>query len=334
MSRSLKSLRFFLYIVTVFLAISSLFVLINPHIYDYLSPSSRIKANAMVVEGWMPPYALELSYSEYIDGNYSHIYTSGLRSPDYYLMAMNGYLIFYLPDEMKQGKNSDYHMIEINAGSEMHGAHAAHFNVYVNDSLTAGFTTQKRKKKYGLRWYGKTENIDSISIQFDNDRHGNFGDRNLYVKSIIIDGKQVISYQYNSVYDIGEPGGRNRKINNSVSYAEIARNKLISMGVDSSAITAIPGERVNIRRTLVSAIAVKDYLNENETGIKTINIVSLGVHSRRTWLTYKTIMGGDYKTGIIALEDHKTSRSRKRMVLKTARESFALLFYTVLLTLY
>lgn len=333
MSRFLKSTRFFLSIVTVLMAISSLFLLFNSNFYDYLSADEPINADALIVEGWMPPYALELSYSEYTGEDYSHIYTSGLKSPGYYLMAMNGYLVFYMPDEIKTIKSDSHHMVEIIAKSEMHKEHAAHFSVYVNDSVTADFTTEKRKKKYGFNWYGDFENTDSISIRFDNDSHGAFGDRNLYVKSIIIDGKHEIPYQYNTVYDPGKPGGQ-RKPNRSVSYAEIARDKLLSMGVDSSAITAIPGKRVNIRRTLVSALAVRDYLREHDPGTRSVNIVSLGAHSRRSWVTYRLVLGKDYQTGIISLDDHRTERSRKRKLIKTARELAGLLFYTFLLIFY
>ncbi|MFO7755125.1 MAG: carbohydrate-binding domain-containing protein [Bacteroidales bacterium] len=299
-----------------------------------MSKTARADASVLIIEGWIPQYALELSYSEYINGDYSHIFTSGLKSPDYFLMAMNGRLIFYKPFKTDTDYPHKAHLVEIDARSEMYGSDAARFNVRVNDSLTAEFITDKRRKEYGFQWYGNINDIDSISIEFTNDKHGDFGDRNLYIRSITFDKNLVIPYQYNSVYDIGKPGGRNRRTNNSVSYAETARDRLLSIGLDSSEITAIPGERVSVNRTLSSVLAVRDYLQENATGIKSVNVVSLGAHSRRTWITYKYILGREYQTGIISLADRKTAASVKRRLLKTARESAALAFYCILLIFY
>lgn len=329
-----RSSQFYLSIVTVVLAISSLFVLFNSHIYHYLSKTARVDAKALIVEGWMPQYALELSYSEYKNGNYHHIYTTGLQSPDYFLMAMNGRLIFYNPFNTDSAYHQGAHLIEIDARSEMYGPHAALFNVFVNDSLSAAFTTEKGRKEYDFLWQGKINDIDSISIEFINDRHGAFGDRNLYIRSITIDEKLIIPYRNNSVYDIGRPGGHNRITNSNVSYAGVARDRLISIGAEPSAVTAIPAERVEVNRTLSSVLAVRDYLQKNNTGIRSFNIMSLGAHSRRTWITYRDILGREYQAGIISIADRKTEASVKRRMVKTARESAALLLYCILLILY
>ena len=89
----------------------------------------------------------------------------------------------------------------------------------------------------------------------------------------------------------------------SISNAEFAKNRLLSMGIDSSLLIAIPGNKVKINRTLTSALAFRDWLKSTNIDIKGINIISMGTHARRTWMTYNKILNEKYKIGIISLPD-------------------------------
>jgi hypothetical protein len=299
-----------------------------------LSKTNRVEANVLIVEGWLPPYAIELAYDEYIRNSYDHVITTGIRISGYYEVSMNGYLIFYTRDILKSSDKTGNHIIEIEAFGEADETECAHFNVFVNDSVVADFFADEVKRKYSTRWNGRLTDIDSVTVQFDNDRHTDSGDINLYVKEIIIDNKINIAYQYNSEYDIGEIDGKKRLINNFGSHAELARNKLISLGLDSSLVLAVPGENVWINRTLSSALAYRDWLETSEIEVKGINIVTMGTHARRTWMTYNKILDKKYQIGIISLPDYREHHSKKYKVLKTLRESLGLLYYWFLLLPY
>ena len=183
-----------------------------------LSKTSRVEANVLLVEGWLPPYAVELAYKEYIKSSYEQVITTGIRISGYYDVSMNGYLVFY-------------------------------------------------------------------------------------------------------THDIS-------------SHAELARNELISLGLDSSLVLAVPGKKVWINRTLSSALAFRDWLEASEIEVKGINIVTIGTHARRTWMTYNKILDKKYKIGIISLPDYREHSSRKYKVLKTLRESLGLVYYWFLLLPY
>jgi hypothetical protein len=314
------------------------YVLVKPafnYLAGYLSKSDQVKSNILVVEGWLPEYDLEMAYNEYIKNGYDYVVTTGLKySSEYYLLYMNGYLIFYSGDKVKSLDNSEHHLIEVNAYSELGGRHSAHFNFYVNNLKVADFYAEKRKQLYPVSWVGSLNDIDSLMVQFNNDNIGSFGDVNLYVKEIIIDHKIKIPFQNNSVYDIGALAHRKRVINNFTSYAELAKDRLLSMGIASSRIISIPCNKVKINRTLTSALAFRDWLKTANIDVKGINIMSMGTHARRTWMTYNKILEEKYNIGIISLPDYGIGQSRNRKHLKTLREAVAIVYYWFILLPY
>jgi hypothetical protein len=305
------------------------------YLSGYLSKSEQVKANVLIVEGWLPEYALEMAYKEIVKSKYEYVITTGLKyRKEYYMMSENGYLIFYLKNKFSDLNESLLHSIDIDAYSELEGEHSAHFNLYINDSIVADFFVEKNKNKYRINWEGNLKDIRTIYVQFTNDAVGDFGDRNLYVKEIIIDEKTKIPYQDNSEYDIGKLFGENRIINNSNSSAQYAKNRLLSMGVDSTLLIAIPGNKVKINRTLTSALAFHDWLKTADINIKGIKIISMGTHARRTWMTYNRVLNEKYKIGIISLPDYEFNRSKIVKLLKTTRETLGIIYYWFILIPY
>jgi hypothetical protein len=301
----------------------------------YLSKSEPVKANILLVEGWLPDYALDMSYQEFNKNRYDYIVTTGLKMiTDYYQVAMNGYLIFYPNDKLKNIGNSDNHIIEIEAYSEMGGDYSAHFNLFLNDSLIADFYADEHKRRYTYKWEGSLSGIDSIMIQLTNDRVDEKGDVNFYVKDIIIDHNTKIPYMNNTVYDIGALDGVKRIVNNFNSCAESARKRFMSMGIDSSVIIAVPVNRVITNRTLTSAISFRDWLKTININVKGINIVSMGTHARRTWITYNKILDEKYNIGIISLPDYGNNYSMTSRVLTTIRQTLGIIYYWFLLIPY
>jgi len=314
------------------------YIIIKPvsnHISGYLSKTEHVNANILIVEGWLPDYDIEMAYKEFQKNDYKFIITTGLKFPsDYYNVACNGYLIFYLKNRFSGQRESGKHTIEVDAFSELEGDNSAHFNLYVNDSLMADFNAVKRKRKYSISWNGNLKNIDSVMVQFTNDAMGDFGDRNLYVKQIIIDHNTTIPYQKNSIYDIGEIHGKNIIRNNFNSCAELARNRLLSMGMDSSLVISIPGKKALINRTLKSALAFREWLKTTNIDVKGITIISLGTHTRRTWMVYNKILHKKYDIGIISLPDNDFNHSGFYRLLKTIRESLGIIYYWFILIPY
>ena len=196
------------------------------------------------------------------------------------------------------------------------------------------FLADKKKRQYQIQWKGNLTKIHSVMIQFDNDKFDKDVDRNLYVREIIFDRMIHISYQHNSEYDIGELDRKRRLNNNYNSHAELARNALLSLGIDSSLVLAIPGKRVRINRTLSSALAFRDWLKTSDIDVQGINIVTEGTHARRTWMTYNKILDKKYEIGIISLPEYEEHPSWKYKVFNTLREVIGLVYYWFILIPY
>jgi hypothetical protein len=334
----MKKKRLLIFLLILIALLPLVFLIIKPalnYMSGYLSKTEQVKANILIVEGWLPDYDLDIACQEFQKNGYDYIITSGLKySTDYYRLSSNGYLIFYPGHKLAGITAPGEHSIEVNAYSELGGSNRAHFNLFINDSLKADFLTETKVRNYGMTWKGDLSRIDSIIIQYDNESRGKYGYRNLCVKEIIVDHKIVIPYLNNSVYDLLKLDGKQRIVNDYDSNAELARKWLVSMGIDPSRVIATSGERVIMNRTLTSALALRDWLKTSNINITGINILSVGIHARRTWMTYNKILKEKYVIGIISLPDQNYSRSRIKRILKTVRETLGIIYYWIILIPY
>ena len=309
-------------IINLIIVLVSLFAIIYfivkpafSYLSGYLAKSTHVKADILVVEGWIPHYALEIAADEYRQGGYRYVVTTGVRyTPTYYKISDNGYLIFFTHDFLSGLEETGYHSIEIKAFSDMGGDDRAHFNFFVNDSLSGSFYTETRKKGYTINWKGCLKNIDSVMVQYDNDIYEPPLDRNLSVSEICFDDSIKIPWLFHSEYDMLKLDGKLRFRNNLTTTAQLARSRLISLGIDSTHVIDVSARKARINRTLTSALAFRDWLSENsETdGIKSINILTRGPHARRTWMTYNKVLNERYSIGIISLPDTDKMISDKR----------------------
>ena len=323
-------------LVFIVLAACTYIFIAQKRIADFLAKTEVTEANILIVEGWLPKFAIEIAKNEFNTKDYKLIVTTGLKSHDldFCMIAMNGYLIFYPKFQSVINEKSGHHIIEILAHSKMGGKYCAHFNFFVNDSLIADFTADENERKYAVNWTGSLKDIDSLMIHFDNDYVDEGGDRNLYVKEIIIDNEIIIPYQFHSVYDIGLHDGKNRIVNNFESHAEKARNELITLGVDSSLIIAVKGKKTRFNRTLASALAVNRWQKSYDGKIDGINIITLGIHSRRTLLTYNRVLDKSLEIGIISLSEHGEPGFEELNFGDLLSELSSLIYYCIILIPY
>jgi hypothetical protein len=306
------------------------------YLSGYLSKSEQVTANILVVEGWLDHFALEMAYNEYQKNRYEHVVTTGIRyTPPYFKMSDNGYLIFYTAGLLSGPDEKGFHTIEVKAYSDLGGENRAHFNLFINDSLNADFYAYKQKKSFKITWYGCLKDIDSIMVQYDNDLYEPPLNRDLAVKEIRLDNRITIPYMFHSEYDMLKLDGKLRIKNNITSTAQLARYKLIVMGIDSSRISAVSADKVSFNRTLTSALAFRNWLTINEKSVTGINIISLGPHARRTWMTYNKILHEQCRIGIISIPEESGEQiSGFRKALTTLRETLGIIYYWFILIPY
>ncbi|HKK41246.1 MAG TPA: hypothetical protein VJ963_02470, partial [Bacteroidales bacterium] len=151
---------------------------------------------------------------------------------------------------------------------------------------------------------------------------------------IIIDKKIVLPYMYNSEFDMSALDGKRRMKNNYNSLAELARNRLLAKGVDSSLVIAVPAMHTEINRTLKSALAFRHWLDTTGRSVHGINVLSLGTHAKRTWMIYSKLIDKKYPVGIISVSDNNYNHSPLRKFFKTVRETLGIIYYWFVLIPY
>ena len=76
------------WIVTLVCIITLMLFLLN-HIHPFLAPTSPIKADILVVEGWVQDYVIKAAIQEFKKGNYQKIITTGLPIEQGYYLAQH-----------------------------------------------------------------------------------------------------------------------------------------------------------------------------------------------------------------------------------------------------
>lgn len=288
---------------------------------SFLTKSEKTEANILIVEGWLSYDGLILATNEFNQYHYDYILTTGLQAmPEYYAMNRSGYLIFYVPDSITQISK-----IALVARSGNDGGRNAGFNVYAGSELIGSFNAIPREKYFTIN--RNSSGIDSIIIEVPDTLSSS-----LLVKEIILNDDIHLPYFNNSEYDIGANDNKMRIVNDFTSVPELAAKRIIVNGINSALVKPVTAQKVRVNRTFTSAVAVDDWLKENDITIKGFNVISYGSHSRRTWMTFNHILK-PYKVGVIAIPDSHVTPNGKIRYFKTARETFAFLYYCIILSM-
>ncbi|MBI5430194.1 MAG: hypothetical protein HY938_07030 [Nitrosomonadales bacterium] len=110
-------------------------------------------------------------------------------------------------------------------------------------------------------------------------------------------------HHYRRLYVTGGPLETGGHLSEYKTYAELGVATLVRMGMSKDVVEAVSTPFVRQDRTYTSALALKSRLHQqalHETGI---NLMSLGVHSRRSHLLFQKVFDEDLRVGIIAIED-------------------------------
>jgi hypothetical protein len=78
---------------------------------------------------------------------------------------------------------------------------------------------------------------------------------------------------------------------------------LKTKGIRKGNLVAIPAKNIERDRTFACAAELKKWFHSNNIQPESIDIVSFGVHSRRSWLLYRKVFENETKVGIIAVSD-------------------------------
>jgi hypothetical protein len=97
------------------------------------------------------------------------------------------------------------------------------------------------------------------------------------------------------------------------SATDVAISRLRTMGCDPNSIVGVTvpleafrasfSPRLNLevsRRTVAGAEAVRNWLRSSGTSVCCLDVLTVGVHSRKSWILARHVLGETYRVGVIA----------------------------------
>ncbi len=111
------------------------------------------------------------------------------------------------------------------------------------------------------------------------------------------------SHPYRCVITIGGPIEVGGALSDYKTYATLAARTLARLGLDSNKIIAVPAPRLRADRTFASAVALNRWLRISGANVHSVNLFSLGIHTRRSWLLFRKALDKSIALGSIAARD-------------------------------
>ena len=108
------------------------------------------------------------------------------------------------------------------------------------------------------------------------------------------------SRHYDLIIVTGGPLEKGFFLSDYKTHAELGRETLRKL-TDRRDIIAVPVPSVQKDRTEAAALALRRWLEANDKGFEKVNIVSSGVHARRSQYLFRRTLGDNYRVGIIAV---------------------------------
>lgn len=108
---------------------------------------------------------------------------------------------------------------------------------------------------------------------------------------------------YSLLITTGGPLLKGYHLSEYKTEAKLAASSLIELGFDEEKVIVVPAPDVIKDRTYSSAKALKKWLMDSELPVKSLNLFSLGAHSRRSWILFQKAIGDSIAVGIISAEN-------------------------------
>jgi len=87
---------------------------------------------------------------------------------------------------------------------------------------------------------------------------------------------------------------------NSRNYADLAVENLSKLGAPQNKIVKIATPYQSETRTFAEAEAFRKWLLSSGVETCCIDVLTVGVHSRKSWITFQSVLGNTYRIGVIA----------------------------------
>lgn len=118
------------------------------------------------------------------------------------------------------------------------------------------------------------------------------------------------SKPYRKMFTVGADILNGVHVDPGDNHADYTAKRLAWLGMKPSLVQAVSSGAHYRDRTYSSALALKAWLDRNEPGARSFNLVTVGVHARRSRLLFEKAFAGRARVGIIAVEDREYDPKR------------------------
>jgi hypothetical protein len=284
-------LLFFFFLVFLYLYFS--------RIYSFLACNRAVDSDILIVEGWVPEKSVDMAQAEFLASGYRFIITTGFPFDKGYIMGSSGALQFTI----KKPLEAQVETIDVTltaSGTKAYNEYP-HFRLYADSVLIGESYTDSKIRDYTFPcnplFYPSI-----ITVDFDNDTYSRFRDRNLIVYSVTVNDLKYNVNNTNVAY-CKSSGGPCVELHftNALETAARLRRK----GIPDSLIIPLSSVRKIKSKTYANALDVYQWILKNpDCKIKTITVLTSGIHSRRSYTSYrKAIKDRSIAVGVISCYD-------------------------------
>ena len=117
-------------------------------------------------------------------------------------------------------------------------------------------------------------------------------------------------HKYDVLLVTGGPIEKGAPFTNFRTYAEFGEATLEKMGMPPELVHAVPAPEVDKDRTYASALALKEWLLAHGLSTKNVNVLTMGIHARRSRMLFEKAFGPETTIGIVALDEPEDSHRK------------------------
>lgn len=290
------------FLVAVFLSLPVILIFFfSTETEEWLSRSSPVNANILVVEGWLSRNAYRDAIKEFSEGNYETLVTTGGPLDKVFNLFENGAVQFDLPAAGVEWSVNDTVRIALHAfGEPALGEYARYTIIHGRDTLGRDYT-RDNMSRYVHYYAVRGQPAEKLYVVFDNDFYTDMEDRNLHIWKIEVNDITIpVRSEYTQHLRRISPGTTGRPLHHK-TLAEWKAYDLIMAGVDSSRIVPLNIPAVRRFRTFTDAVALSEWIKEHGNRGDAVNLFTEGNHARRTRVLYRYALPDSVKVGVISV---------------------------------
>jgi uncharacterized SAM-binding protein YcdF (DUF218 family) len=118
------------------------------------------------------------------------------------------------------------------------------------------------------------------------------------------------AHPYDRLVVTGGPLEQGTFLSSYKSYANLGAATLVQLGIDSNSLVILPAQPVKKDRTYASALALRDWLKQQNPPILKVNLLTQGAHARRSRMLFQKAVGKEVQVGVMAIEDRDFEQRR------------------------